>query len=60
MSNKDFLKKALLVVLIIIISWTLLQILFNEMCYVPTTGVRYLISIVLGITVGELVSRFSK
>lgn len=60
MSNKEFLKKALLVVLITTISWTLLQILFNQIGYVPSTGVRYLISVVLGITVGELVSRFSK
>ena len=60
MSNKEFLKKALLVVLIIIISWTLLIILFNQIGYVPSNGVRYLIAVVLGITVGELVSRFSK
>ena len=60
MSNKDFLKKALLMILIIIISWTLLIILFNEMCYVPSTGVIYLISVVLGITVGQLVSIFYK
>ena len=46
--------------LIIIISWTLLQILFNQIGYQPSIGVRYLIAVVLGITVGELVSRFSK
>jgi uncharacterized membrane protein YwzB len=46
--------------LIIIISWTLLQILFNQIGYETTTGVRYLIAVVLGIIVGELVSRFSK
>lgn len=46
--------------LIIIISWTLLIILFNQIGYQPSTGVRYLISVVLGITVGELFSRFSK
>lgn len=58
MSNKEFLKKALLVVVLIILSQTLLIILFNEIGYVPSNGVRYLISVVLGITVGELVSRF--
>ena len=60
MSNKDFLKKALLVVVMIILSQTLLIILFNQIGYVPSTGVKYLIAVVLGITVGELVSRFSK
>lgn len=60
MLNKEFLKKALLMSLIIIISWTLIQILFNQIGYVPSNVVRYLISVVLGITVGELVSRFSK
>ena len=60
MSNKEFLKKALLVVLITTISWTLLQILFNQIGYVPSTGVIYLISVVLGITVGQLVSIFYK
>ena len=60
MSNKDFLKKALLVVLIMIISQTLLIILFNQIGYEPSTGVRYLIAVILGIIVGESVSRYSK
>ena len=60
MSNKEFLKKALLVAVLVILSQTLLYILFNEIGYLPSNGVRYLIAVVLGITVGELVSRFSK
>ena len=42
------------------ISWTLLILLFSEIGYVPTPGVKYLIAVVLGIVIGESVSRFSK
>jgi hypothetical protein len=59
MLNKRLLKKILLMSLIIIISWTLIIIIFNQIGYEPTTGVRYLISVILGIIVGESVSRFS-
>lgn len=60
MSNKEFLKKALLVLVLVILSQTLLYILFNEIGYLPSTGARYLIAVVLGIIVGESVSRYSK
>jgi hypothetical protein len=57
MLNKRLLKKILLMSLIIIISWTLIIIIFNQIDYNPTTGVRYLISIILGIIVGASVSK---
>jgi hypothetical protein len=57
MLNKRLLKKILLMSLIIIISWTLIIIIFNQIDYNPTAGVRYLISIILGIIVGASVSK---
>ena len=59
MINKNILKKILLV-MFFWESWTLLILLFSEIGYVPTPGVKYLIAVVLGIVIGESVSRFSK
>ena len=57
---KILIKNILLSVLIITISWILLIILFNRIGYDPSNIMKYSISVVLGIGVSELVSRFSK